>query len=76
MFCWVIKMNICVKTSSLTNIPKDKTLRDVLGHELDSYYDGWEYGKVQKWYFIDVPSELINVISFRAKSLGLDVNIY
>ena len=71
-----MKMNIVVSTTKNTLIPKDKTLRDILGPELDNCYDGWEHGQnVQKWHFTNVSESLLDIIVRASSNVGLDIKI-
>lgn len=71
----------CV-TATITrecNFPKELTLKDILGEELNNYYDGWGFNmanNTRKYFFYDVPKHIAEIIPSRAEKYhGLNVTI-
>ena len=64
---------LALKVSVVENnsIPKDKNLKDILGTELDQYYDGWGHNKQTETddiFFINVPENLIDDLTEKLKN--------
>ena len=60
-------ITVTVKTEDNKKFPKDMELKDVLGEELEDYYDGWEHGTdSSSWYFTNVPENILKDVVSRA----------
>lgn len=65
----IYNLRVSVMKRDFEKFPKDKTLRDILGDELNEYYDGCGGNKeISDWFFYDVPEKLIETIKIRVNS--------
>lgn len=64
--------NIVISTNPDITGPKDITLNELLGKDLNEYYDGWGIDKetgIKDFYFYDVPTKLMKIIKVKIKKI-------
>ena len=62
-------LRVFVLKEDFNKFPKDKTLADILGNEINKYYDGCGGNKeTHDWFFNNVSEQLIETIKNRANA--------